>query len=315
MKVLASTGTEEIAMAYIADFGNGRMAEFVESLQPPLPRNKKWVLIVSTLFGCPVGCLICDAGHAYQGNIPGEGILAQIDYLVGKRFPDGIIDVEKFKIQFARMGEPAFNLAVPEVLAELPGRFRTTGLIASVSTIAPSRRENFFERLLEVKQNHYAGGTFQFQFSIHSTDQAIRDRLVPASKWSFAEMAAYGESFFAAGDRKITLNFALARNTPVEPEVLLNFFDPQKFLIKITPLNPTYKALHYGLTSCLDPCAPSTGIPVIEELSLAGYEVLVSIGEVEENFIGSNCGQYLLEHLRNKSKIQGGYSYSLNHYA
>jgi 23S rRNA (adenine2503-C2)-methyltransferase len=65
MRVLVSTGREDIAVVYVAELEPGKQVEFVESLQPPLPREKKWVLIVSTLFGCPVQCLMCDAGGRY----------------------------------------------------------------------------------------------------------------------------------------------------------------------------------------------------------------------------------------------------------
>ena len=66
MKILAKTGTEDVAIVYIAEMDNGRLVEFVESVQPPIPREKKWVLIVSTLYGCPVGCRFCDAGEYYE---------------------------------------------------------------------------------------------------------------------------------------------------------------------------------------------------------------------------------------------------------
>jgi 23S rRNA (adenine2503-C2)-methyltransferase len=44
-------------------------------------------------------------------------------------------------------------------------------------------------------------------------------------KWSFAQIQEYGERFYVPGDRKITLNFALAQGMPVDPFVLLNFFE------------------------------------------------------------------------------------------
>lgn len=311
MRIVATVGNEDLARVYIAEFTAGRRAEFCESLQPPLPREEKWVLIVSTLFGCPVGCLMCDAGQAFAGRLSADEILAQIDYLVKERFPGGRIGVQKFKIQFARMGEPAFNPAVLDVLEALPGRYRAPGLMPSLSTVAPARREDFFDRLLEIKRRHYANGAFRFQFSIHSTDEACRDRLVPVAKWSFAEMAAYGERFFGSGDRKITLNFALARQAPVDPKRLSRFFDPDRFLIKITPLNPTYRARENGLTSHLDACMPQTDDALVEALRREGFDVIVSIGEVEENWIGSNCGQYVLEHLRKTSPVPDAYAYGL----
>ena len=106
MEVLEEYGKENLAKVYIASMrgSNDNLVEFIESVQPPIPREKKWVLIVSTLFGCPVGCRMCDAGGEYNGKLTADEILAEIDFMVRRRFPDGIISISKFKIQFARMG-------------------------------------------------------------------------------------------------------------------------------------------------------------------------------------------------------------------
>jgi len=309
MKILTSTGREDIAVVYVAEMKKGKCVEFVESLQPPLSREKKWVLIVSTLFGCPVRCLMCDAGSQYQGTLSTEEIFAQIDFLVRKRFPNGGIPVDKFKIQFARMGEPSFNVNVLEVLENVPSLYNAPGLIPSISTIAPIGTENFFERLLEIKKRKYSEGQFQLQFSIHTTDEQLRDKLIPVKKWDFASIARYGEKFYQEGDRKITLNFALAEGMPVEPNILYQHFDPDIFLIKITPLNPTYQVVQNRLSSYIDPFQKEKEYPVVRKLRSFDYEVIVSIGEVEENHIGSNCGQYLMRHLTANEVIKEGYTY------
>jgi 23S rRNA (adenine2503-C2)-methyltransferase len=314
MKVLASTGTEDVATVYIAEMGEGKLVEFVESVQPPLPREKKWVLIVSTLFGCPVKCLMCDAGSYFRGRLSKEEIFAQVDFLVTKRFPNGSVPVDKFKIQFARMGEPALNLNTLEVLEELPHRYDAAGLMPSLSTIAPAGADRFFERLVEIKKKRYTGGRFQLQFSIHTTDEELRDRLIPVRKWDFVKIAEYGERFYEKGDRKITLNFALAAEMPVDPRILLKHFAPGIFLIKITPLNPTYQAKKNRLSSYIDPCQQGMDYQVVNELRASGYEVIVSIGEVEENHIGSNCGQYVTKHLKAEEHIEDGYTYKVQGY-
>jgi 23S rRNA (adenine2503-C2)-methyltransferase len=309
MKVIASTGREDIALVYIVELEDGKLVECVESVQPPIPRGDKWVLLVSTMYGCPVGCAMCDAGGFYQGRPSAAGILEQIDFLVRQRFPDGHVPCKQFKIQFARMGEPALNPAVLEVLEQLPGRYHAPGLMPSLSTVAPAASGRFFERLLEIKRAHYPGGRFQFQFSLHTTDDRLREAIIPIRKWTLAEMAAYGERFYAPGDRKITLNFALARQNPLEADVLKRHFSPEKFLVKITPLNPTYRAAENGLASHVDPHAPDRGDAIVAALRRAGYEVIVSIGEAEENQVGSNCGQYLRAHLEAGRKMEEGYTY------
>jgi 23S rRNA (adenine2503-C2)-methyltransferase len=315
MKIIASSGREDVAIVYIAELDNGKLVECVEALQPPTPRSQKWVLLVSTMFGCPVGCQMCDAGGYYEGKPTAEQIFEQIDFLVRKRFPDGRVPVRQFKIQFARMGEPALNPAVLDVLREMPSRYDVPGFMPSISTVAPAGIERFMEQLLQIKQEQYSGGMFQFQFSIHTTDLNLRDKIIPVKKWGFDQMAEYGRRFYAPGDRKITLNFALAEGMPVDPEVLLDYFNPQIFLIKITPLNPTYRAVENNLTSYIDPLQRDAQYELVNNLQQNGYDVIVSIGEAEENYIGSNCGQYIRRHLSASNHINDGYTYLVEQHA
>ena len=84
MNVFAETGDSKIATVYMADLGDQRIIEFVEALQPPYKRSERWVLMVSTLFGCPIKCKICDAGGQYRGKPTCAQILGQIDYMVDK---------------------------------------------------------------------------------------------------------------------------------------------------------------------------------------------------------------------------------------
>ena len=311
MKVIAKTGTDEIALVYIVEYENGKMLECVESVQPPFAREEKWILLVSTMHGCPVGCKMCDAGGYFHGKPTAEEIFAQIDFMVKNRYPDGCVPSKQFKIQFARMGEPALNDAVLDVLEELPKRLDAPGLMPSISSIAPNGTDAFFERLLDIKNRLYADGHFQFQFSIHTTDLALRDELVPVKKWDFAKMAAFGERFYEEGDRKITLNFALAQGQPLDPAVLMEYFSPDIFLIKITPLNPTYRAVENNLKTYIDPHVDASQDKIVVALESAGYDVIVSIGETEENLIGSNCGQYLRRHLETDGNLGDGYTYAL----
>lgn len=311
LDVVESCGREDLATVTVARLRQGGdLIEMVESRQPPHPLAEKWVLIVSTLRGCPVGCPMCDAAGSYRGPLSADEIMAQIDTLVIKRFPNRVVLARKFKIQFARMGEPALNDAVLTVLEDLPCRLQAPGLIPSVSTVAPYGREVFFARLAEIKRQHYANGRFQLQFSVHSTDEVVRRRIVPIRTWTLAQMATYADAFFGSGDRRITLNFVACREYPVDPRVLINLFDPARFLIKITPLNPTERAKIHGLTNGLPRDAvlePSWTAPLQE----AGFQVLLSIGEWEENRIGSNCGQYVKRIRQSGENLAEAYHYRM----
>lgn len=312
MKVIASSGRDDLARVYIVEFENGLQVECAESLQPPLALEQKWVMLVSTLFGCPVGCSMCDAGAEYHGKLTAAQITEQIEMMIQRRFPDMKVPSTQFKVQFARMGEPALNPSVTDVLRNLPNRMNAPGFMPSISTVAPAGTDQFFKDLLEIKQNLYSGGNFQLQFSLHTTDPVLRRKIIPVNTWNMAEIAAYGREFFSSGDRKVTLNFALAKGSPLEPEALLQHFDPDFFLIKITPLNPTYRAMENNLTSHIDPASREKRDDLVESIRKAGYRVILSIGEQEENRIGSNCGQYLRAHVDSDNSMKEGYTYPIS---
>ncbi|MFQ5998340.1 MAG: radical SAM protein [Candidatus Bathyarchaeia archaeon] len=293
MELIATNGRGDIATVFVARTDNGKLLEFVESFEPSIPIHKKWVTILSVMHGCPVGCLMCDAGRNFGGNLSKDDMLAQVDYVVERRFPDRRIPTEKWKIQFARMGEPSFNNAVLEVLEALPHRYDAPGLIPSISTIAPAGRDKFFELLLKLKNRYYSGARFQLQFSIHTTDFEKRNMLIPSKKLSLEKIGKYSNNFFEDGDRKITLNFAMIKGYPIDPEIIDQHFSPEKVLIKITPLNPTEKAHANQLASALDPENEESIQDLVNRFRLFDFDVIVSIGNLQENQIRSNCGQYV----------------------
>jgi 23S rRNA (adenine2503-C2)-methyltransferase len=302
MIVIAEYGNDELAKVYVAmmreaDASKKHLVEFVESVQPPLPRDKKWVLIVSSMFGCPIKCRMCDAGGDFGGRLNAEEILEQIEYLVRRRYPDGRVPVPKFKIQFARMGEPSLNPAVLDAMERLPKAFNAPGLNVSMSTVAPNNPQTrrFFEKLVSVKERLYPGGRFQLQFSIHTTDKVRRNDLIPVKKWTFSEIAAYGNRFAhpETGDKKVTLNFAPVKGYPIDASAIREYFDPEKFIIKLTPLNPTVRSNEEALESAIKPDNMRVAEKLVQEFKKEGFEVVLSIGELEENKIGSNCGQFI----------------------
>ena len=308
MQVIGKVGNDNLATVYVAKSSNGKLLEFVESVPPPFTRNEKWVLIISTLYGCPVRCRFCDAGSMYTGKPTKDELFFQIDYMIKNRFDGMMVPSTKFKIQFSRMGEPTFNLAVLDVLKEIPNQYNAPGFYPSFSTIAPKGAEDFLNELIAIKKTLYKN-KFQFQFSIHSTDAKQKEWLIPLKTWSFDEMAKFGNKFHNDSKQKVTLNFAVTNSSIIEPKVLLQHFNPENFLIKITPVNPTYKAQENNLTT---QNKSLTDYRVLtKELEQAGYKVIVSIGEYLENEIGSNCGQHVMNFLNKNVKIENSYTYPL----
>jgi 23S rRNA (adenine2503-C2)-methyltransferase len=291
VRFISRHGTSTLASVHVAQLADGSHIECVESVQPPVPLSEKWVHIISTLKGCPISCAICDAGGHYGGKLTCDELVGQVDHLIATRFPDGRPRTRRLKVQFARMGDPALNPAVLPALEVLAHRFGEV-LFPAISTIAPAGCDAFLEALLSLKERHF-GPRFQMQFSLHTTDEGRRCELVPARTWSYARMAEYGCRFHGIGERKVTLNFAPPAGYPMDARALGQVFSPAHFAVKLTPVNPTGKAMGGGYQGAVDPADPEACRQLARGFEDAGFDTILSIGELEENRIGSNCGMYV----------------------
>lgn len=289
MNVLHTSGKPELARVYVASLRNdpANLVEFVDACSPALgDRRKKWVIIVSTQLGCPVNCLMCDAGGGFRGNLSSDEMLGQVKAVVAGSGLDPNA-CAKFKVQFARMGEPALNPQVITALRELSGLY--PGVIPCIATIGPKDSSRWFSELLIVRDLFH---DFQLQFSVNSTDEDLRDVIMPYPKLSLSQLADYGQSFYRPGQRKAVLNFALQPQWQLDAVTLHKMFDPKYFAVKLTPTNPTATGRENGLDLNEDLDAINSKMEEkARDMERQGYLVIRSIGELEENRIGSNCGQ------------------------
>jgi len=289
-RIVLKTGRPDLAEVYLAYMRGDRkyLVEFVDACAVAGgDRREKWVIIISTQFGCPAGCLMCDAGGGYLGDLTADEMLWQIRTVVEAHPELDPRTCRKFKVQFARMGEPSLNDAVLEVIRWLGKEY--PNCIPCVATLAVAGREAWFRELLDLREGFR---DLQLQFSVNTTDAALRDELMPIGKMSFDRIARYGETFYRPGSRKPSLNFAVSDSLPLDPAVVARTFDPDRFVIKLTPLNPTRSARDNALVSLDGPGGDASLLDIrTEQFRALGYEVVCSIGDWEENRIGSNCGQ------------------------
>lgn len=290
MRIITKAGRPDLAEVYLAEFrGEPQLrAEYVDACgEAGGDRREKWVIILSTQFGCPAGCLMCDAGGGYRGDISAGEMISQIESVFAAH-PD--IDPQKcrkLKIQFARMGEPALNDSVLEAIEWLAKE--CPNCIPCVATLAPAGREDWFERLLNLREGFH---DFQLQLSINTTDPGVRDELMPIDKLPLEWLSDYGREFHRPGSRKPVLNFALSDSVPVNTEEAVRLFDPEFFAVKLTPLNPTMAAEQNEIKAFT---TERTARELVEmraaQFEALGFQVIRSVGDWEENRIGSNCGQ------------------------
>ena len=78
-----------------------------------MPLTEKWVITISTQYGCSMGCKFCDVPRVGAGiNATEKDMGDQI--VLGLGLHPEVEATKRLNIHYARMGEPTFNPAVLE---------------------------------------------------------------------------------------------------------------------------------------------------------------------------------------------------------
>ena len=272
--------------------------------QQMLPLSKKWVVTISTQYGCSMGCRFCDVPKVGPGkNATIDDLVMQFDSAMSLH-PE-ITSGERLNLHFARMGEPTFNPNVIEattIIAEmLRGRF---GFHPVVSTMMPWNKSlgGFIHDWLLLK-NAYAGEA-GLQLSINSTNETERRDMFSRNSLTLKEISeVMSYCWRPLRGRKVTLNFAVC-GYEIDAAKLRRHFDPHDYIVKLTPMHKTSSATCHGLVTDGDATTMHPYARHEEELKAAGFDVLVFIASKEEDESRITCGNAILsdereEQLRN----------------
>lgn len=273
--------------------GLGRDIERVEHTEM-LPLEKKWVITISTQYGCSMGCKFCDVPKVGKGtNATYDDLIDQV--LFGISLHPEVTHTERLNIHFARMGEPTWNDSVLDAAnwlkKNLESKFKVHPV---VSTMMPKHNVSlvrFIQLWMHIK-NKVFGGNAGLQLSINSTNEAERNHMFHNNALSLEKIAKVMDNIVPVG-RKITLNFAVA-NYEIDPDVLLKYFNPDNYIIKLTPMHKTVSALQNNIRTDGD---YTTIYPYKEcegQLVNAGYDVLVFVASKEEDLGRITCGNAIL---------------------
>lgn len=296
--IMVVTGAKgKLEMLSLGDYGqavNLNQHKPVPDGLPLMPLTDKWVVTVSTQYGCSMGCEFCDVPKVGGGrNATFGDLTGQI--LVALTLPGMPDHTKRLNIHFARMGEPTWNPAVLDCgkwIAEHLGDAYTPHPV--VSTMMPRRNDwlkTFIHAWMRLK-NHVYLGNAGLQLSINSTDEDERARQFSGNACTLMEIADIMRGIVPIG-RKITLNFAVAGYT-VDPDVLLRWFPPEWYVIKLTPMHKTATALAFGVQTDGDYTTPEPYMELEERLKKAGYDVLVFIASNDEDAGRITCGNAIL---------------------
>lgn len=202
-------------------------------------RRERWMIGVSCMSGCPVGCGFCATGSLKRWRkLDRYEILEQVHAGLNEGNKLGVsgLDPQEFKINYTRMGEPFLNLE--EVRRAM--RLVTTTL---------RQDTHHYISTIGIKGSDFSWieGNTTLQISLHSLDEERRHELIPFGNalMSIEELGRIR----TRSNLKTTINLTLVDLRDFDVDKLKRLFDPEHFFIKISPINPNEvsEANHMGL--------------------------------------------------------------------
>lgn len=184
-------------------------------------RADRWMIGVSTMSGCCVGCQFCATGNMKKfRNLTADEIVEQVEFILAQNEQQSPLQSKEFKINYTRMGEPFLNI---KNVREAINRLDKYNPHHYVSTIGVSDSDFSW-----IKDN------ITLQISLHSLDDERRNNLIPfKKKMTIKELG----QIRTKSNLKTTVNMTLVDTADFDIEKLKQYFDPQYFFIKLSPIN------------------------------------------------------------------------------
>lgn len=273
----------------IKDYYNGRdTSKYAFELQDGycietvcIKRKTGTTICISTMVGCPVGCIFCASGkNGFIRNLTPSEIVQQV-----------VMVKEKInRIVFMGMGEPLFNynsvIKSIHILRDRNGlNFPTDGI--TISTVGP------IPQLKKLREEHLK---IQLTLSLHATNQRTRDMVMPHMKsFDINEIVNSVLSYSERHNRKITIAYLLipgVNDKPSDVRQLAKWFSGKNVLVNV---------LQYNETDCNVVKRPNKQQLVAFKKKLEDAGLVVKLRESRGNNIKAACGQ-LVSNFNKKQK-------------
>jgi 23S rRNA (adenine2503-C2)-methyltransferase len=226
----SSDGTRK----WLLHFADGQEAECVH-----IPEEDRGTLCVSSQVGCTLNCRFCHTGtqllvrNLTAGEIVGQVMLAR-DRL--GEWPSPPEDRQLTNLVLMGMGEPLYNY---ENVA------KAVKIILDHEGLSISRRKITLSTAGVVPMIRRCGEELgvNLAISLHATDDALRDELVPLNKkYPIAELLAACRAYPGAHNaRRITFEYVMLKgvnDSPAEARALVKLLEGIPAKVNLIPFNP-----------------------------------------------------------------------------
>ena len=187
-------------------------------------RTQRWMIGVSCMSGCPVGCKFCATGKLNRWRLlTADEIFSQVQFIV-ERNNVNPLDTKELKINYTRMGEPFFNIdAVKGAIKLIDEYLAGVKVHHYISTIG-----------LRGSDFSWIRNNITLQLSLHSLDEDRRHKLIPINNLMTIEELGQVRT---ESNLKTTLNMTLVDIEDFDINLLKKYFDKDYFFIKLSPVN------------------------------------------------------------------------------
>ena len=269
-----------------------------------IPLQEKWVITLSTQYGCAVGCRFCDVPNVeFKGNATQDDLYDQFINALAI-YPE-VKYTDRLNIHFARMGEPVYNHQNVFGFARWVAHnkvavFKKTGVRLETvhpvfTTMCPKGTEltDILQEWVSIK-NHVYSGQAGLQLSINSTNDDQREDMFNGRAMSLEDVSEAVKHLPDPIGRKYTLNIAYASGYEVDGARLAKLFDTDKWMVKITPIHNNNSTDKNDIKT-IDGYNSYMPYREPEQSCLnAGFDVLVFIPSMDEEDGTITCGNAVL---------------------
>lgn len=249
-------------------------------------RLQRLTLCVSTQVGCPLGCAFCaTASLRLRRNLNAAEIvdqLLQVRAVTGERITN---------VVFMGMGEPLLNLEA--VLTTVRIWTEPAARLLSVRRITLSTAG----LVPEIYQLADSGVHIKLAISLHTTDQQLREQLMPiARRYSLPELRDAARYYAERTRRPVTYEYILfdrLNDTPADADALARFVrESAAAKVNLIPFHPIDFVRPTDIAATLRPSPPERIRAFQERLRQHGIIALLRSSSGVD--IKAACGQLAL---------------------